>query len=125
MPNHLGPTPYNEDQALKTIKVECSCANCAHGDTRRESVIAYLKARGISQITDAHGAPVDGENTIARDFKWGEIVHRLEEIALCRIPEREGGPGCEMVMLAFCCLNWAEDKGRIFVPQGTAVPSTK
>lgn len=117
------PFGYDEDQAFKTIQVECSCANCKHADTRRESVIEYLRSRGISQVTDAHGAGIPGENTIARDFKWGDIVPALEHIALCRRPEL--GAGTEMVMLAYCCAGWQEDKGRVFVPVGTAVPSAK
>lgn len=107
---------YDEELGLKQIQVDCCCNNCQHSDKRRESVIEYLRARGITQVTDAHGAPVPGENTIARDLQWGDMVKRLEDVVLCRIADKSGGPGAELVMKAFCCVRWAEDRGHIVVP---------
>lgn len=112
---------YDDALGLKKIIVEQSCDNCQHSDKRRESVIEYLRARGITQVTDAHGEAVPGQNTIARDFEWGTFIERLDDpgpngILLCRRADALNGPGSEMVTRGTSCHAWAEDRGRIVVP---------
>lgn len=89
------------------------CKNCLYADTKRGSVLEHLKAYGITQVTDLHGEPKPGENTLAREFGWGDIVKRLDEIALCRIPEKSGAV---LVHVAATCPHWTEDHGRIWLP---------
>ncbi len=84
------------------------CSACAHCDTRRESVVNFLRTRGISQAGDT-----PGENTVAREFGWNEIMPKLDLIALCRVPERSGSI---LVELGSTCPLWAEDRGRIWMP---------
>lgn len=112
---------YDEELGLKKIVVECSCNNCAHAEKRVEQVRDYLRARGYTERTDAHGQSVPGENTIARDMQWGDMVKRFDEVVLCHKADAERGPGTPLVMRAFCCTLWERDQdfGRIVVPMAS------
>ena len=98
----------------RLVQATTPCMLCAHCDTREQSVREYLKSLGI---TEAGETP--GENTIAKDFKWADVIPRLHMLALCRIPERSGAV---IVHRAATCSYWTEDRGRIWMPVTRATP---
>lgn len=84
------------------------CKKCRHCDARPGSVKAALRTRGISETGERAG-----ENTIAREFKWGNVMPRLHLLALCHIPDRSGSM---LVDVRATCSHWAASRGRIWAP---------
>ena len=92
---------------LKRARVETQpCWLCRHCIVDRPTVMGYLRARGVTQASS--GAP--GENTLARDFRWGPLMRKLDALCICRRPNVAG---TELVHYMNTCSLWELDSDRL------------